>query len=136
MARTAMPLSKDPEYEQFLHASVGEDHKGFVVSVLSMLARLGIDPWREAAELAELPEDSARKRLHALTARFSDVPSLALEHGAIVTRLIEILPRGGSLRMATPRGAHSGPSPAIGGTLVYATILIVLLVAQLYFFRL
>jgi len=98
-----------------------------------MLARLGVDPWREAAELAELPEDSARKRLARLTARFSDVPSLALEHGAIAVRLIALLPRGAFPQAAAPRGANFGPSPAIGGTLVYATILIVLLVAQLFF---
>jgi hypothetical protein len=40
MARTAMPLSQDPEYEQFLHASVGEDHKGFVVSVGALHGRI------------------------------------------------------------------------------------------------
>jgi hypothetical protein len=133
MVKTAMPLSQDPEYERFLHASVGQDKKGFVVSVLSMLARLGVDPWREAAELAELSEDSARKRLDMLTARFSDVPSLALERGATVIRLIALLPRGASPRASAPRGANPGPSLIVGGTPVYAMILIILLLAQLFF---
>ncbi len=33
-----------PEFERFLHASVGEDRNGYFVTVLSALARLGLDP--------------------------------------------------------------------------------------------
>jgi hypothetical protein len=38
-----------PEFERFLYASVGEDRNGYVVTVLSTLARLGLDPWKETA---------------------------------------------------------------------------------------
>jgi hypothetical protein len=36
-----------PEFERFLYASVGEDRNGYVVTVLSTLARLGLDPWKK-----------------------------------------------------------------------------------------
>jgi hypothetical protein len=45
-----MPVStilnpNDPAFERFLYASVGEDWAGRTVSVLSVLARLNLDPW-------------------------------------------------------------------------------------------
>jgi hypothetical protein len=39
-----------PEFENFLFAPIGEDSNGMVLSVLSALARLDIDPWQEAAK--------------------------------------------------------------------------------------
>jgi hypothetical protein len=38
------------------------------LSVLSALARLNLDPWHEAAELSDLPKDTAAQRLAALIA--------------------------------------------------------------------
>ena len=55
-----------PEFDRFLHASVGEDRNGYVVTVLSTLARLGLDPWKETAELVTLGRDAARARLGTL----------------------------------------------------------------------
>ena len=98
-----------------------------------MLARLGVDPWREAEELAELPEEAARNRLEALTKRFSDVPSLPLDHRAIVARLIALLPHRASPRVATPRCMYTGPFSIILNTPIYVPIIIVLLLAQLFF---
>jgi hypothetical protein len=49
-----------PEFERFLYASVGEDRNGYVVTVLSALARLGLDPWAETADLVTLGRDAAR----------------------------------------------------------------------------
>jgi hypothetical protein len=41
-----------PEMDAFLFASVGEEEKGIPLSVLSALARLGLDPRNEAARLS------------------------------------------------------------------------------------
>ena len=49
-----------PEFDRFLHATVGEDRNGYAVTVLSTLARLGLDPWNETAELVTLGHDGAR----------------------------------------------------------------------------
>ena len=81
-----------PEFDRFLHASVGEDRNGYVVTVLSTLARLGLDPWKETAELVTLGRDAARARLGTLLARFRDVPALASDHGRIARDLSQLLP--------------------------------------------
>jgi hypothetical protein len=83
-----------PEFERFLYASVGEDRNGYVVTVLSTLARLGLDPWAETADLVTLGRDAARARLGTLLARFRDVPTLAGDHGKIARDLSQLLPEG------------------------------------------
>ncbi|MFQ1702899.1 hypothetical protein ACJ5NV_20170 [Loktanella agnita] len=85
-----------PEFDRFLYASVGEDRNGYVVTVLSTLARLGLDPWKEAAELVVLGHDAAQARLGTLLARFRDVPALASDHGRIARDLSLLLPEGRS----------------------------------------
>ena len=44
------------EFNEFLFAFVGEEKSGQQLTVLSALARLGLDPWGEAARLSELPK--------------------------------------------------------------------------------
>ena len=38
------------EFDDFLFAPIGADRIGMLLSVLSALARLDIDPWQEAAK--------------------------------------------------------------------------------------
>ena len=94
MAHVPTPLGLDPQFDQFLHTPVGNDQAGTSVTVLSMLARLGVDPWREASDLAALSQKSAWQRLDTLMERFTDVPSLVDNRADIATRLIASLPRG------------------------------------------
>jgi hypothetical protein len=81
-------------YNDFLFGSLGQDAAGTDVTVLSALARLGIDPWQEAAHLAALPREAAAEaltatilRLPARTGRDAEVPKIA-------TRLVALLPEG------------------------------------------
>jgi hypothetical protein len=85
-----------PEFNDFLYAAVGEDTTEMPLSVLSALSRLDVDPWQEAAELAELPPDTATKRLAALLARLPGGRWPQAELRAIADRLIELLPHPGS----------------------------------------
>lgn len=80
-------------YDQkgFLYSFVGEDRNGFMVTVLSTLARLGLDPWKEASELAELSEGAALTRLGVLLEKFSDVPALSYEHETVARKLVPLL---------------------------------------------
>lgn len=82
------------EFERFLYASVGEDRNGYVVTVLSTLARLGLDPWKETAELVSLGRDAAGSRLGKLLARFPDVPTLESDHRRVARDLSQLLPEG------------------------------------------
>ena len=92
MASSASVSVLGSEFDDFLYAPIGEDRNEMPLSVLSALARLDIDPWREAAELARLPRDTATQRLASLIAALPDWPSL-IRPGAIAARLIALLPR-------------------------------------------
>ena len=81
------------EFDDFLFAPIGEDRNDMPLSVLSALARLDIDPWQEAAELARLPRETATQRLALSIAALPDGASAHLEHGTIAARLIALLPR-------------------------------------------
>ena len=52
------------DLNQFLFADVGMEANGMTLSVMSMLARQGSDPWGEAGRLAELTRAEAT-RWHA-----------------------------------------------------------------------
>jgi hypothetical protein len=81
-----------PELDDFLHAPIGIERNEMPLSVLSALARLGLDPWKEAAELSELPSDCATQRLAVLIVRLPGGPWTQAEARGIALRLIELLP--------------------------------------------
>ena len=63
-----------------------------LVSVLSGLARLDVDPWQEAAKLAQLPGETATQRLASLIGALRDRDSSYLDPPTIAMRLIALLP--------------------------------------------
>ena len=93
MTHSSLDFHLAPEYEAFLFAPIGEDGHGMLLSVLSALARLNVDPWQEAAKLAGLPVNSATQRLASLIAALPDGPSEHRDAGTIAARLIALLPR-------------------------------------------
>jgi hypothetical protein len=93
MAMSMTQLGQDPAFERFLAAAVGQDRTGASVSVLSMFARLNVDPWIEAATLAKMKKASARQRLEASLARFEDVHTLVSDQGRVASGLLDFLPR-------------------------------------------
>ena len=80
-----------------------------LVSVLSGLARSDVDPWQEAAKLAQLPGDAATKELAALIGALPDRAVSYQDPRTIATRLVALLPRRfgskGGLQQAPPHGA-------------------------------
>ena len=84
------------EFNEFLFAFVGEEKSGQQLTVLSALARLGLDPWGEAARLSELPKEAAT---HALAATIGALPGgdwKVSDRQSIAVRLVNCLPRRGS----------------------------------------
>jgi len=75
MIRTAPAIALVPEFDDFLFAPIGEERNGMVLSVISALAQLDLDPWQEAANLAQLPVTTAARRLASLIASLPDRPS-------------------------------------------------------------
>jgi hypothetical protein len=66
-------LGQDTTFQRFLGATVGKDNRATDVTVLSMLARLNVDPWDEASELSKMSHAPVRSRLNTLWVRFTDV---------------------------------------------------------------
>ncbi|MFC5355552.1 hypothetical protein [Azospirillum himalayense] len=96
-----MPLR--PEYTlhqsdltEFLCAPLWEEENGSPLSVLSALARLGIDPWAEAARLAALPRGAAASALAVILRRLPAQQPEAPDALAAADRLVKLLPEGGS----------------------------------------
>ena len=92
MKNSATVLSARSEFDDFLFAHIGEEKNGMLLSVLSALARLELDPWREAAELARMPRQIARQRLRSLIEALPNQPPTRLEPETVSTRLIALLP--------------------------------------------
>jgi hypothetical protein len=81
-----------PEMDPFLFASVGEEIEGIPLSVLSALARLGLDPRNEAARLSRLTSKAATSQLARMFAQLPDRPWTSPEIRRIASRLVELLP--------------------------------------------
>lgn len=93
MTRAAATSIPGAEFNEFLFTPIGEDRNGMLVSVLSALARLDVDPWQEAAKLAQLPGEAAAQRLSSLIGSLSDRDTSYLDPPKIAARLITLLPR-------------------------------------------
>jgi hypothetical protein len=92
MPSTALHHSHGADFSRFLYAYVGADANGSVVTVLSTLARLGLDPWQEASELGALSNVAASARLSSILSRFQDVPALNLNHESVAQEISMLLP--------------------------------------------
>jgi hypothetical protein len=91
------------DFDAFLFAPIGEDTNGMPLTLLSVLARLGIDPWEEAADLAHLPLEPALQRLSSrLEAMPAGRPATAADTVNIATRLIALLHRAPAPKASTP----------------------------------
>ena len=88
---TAVGLPTD--FDAFLQAPVGEGKNGILLSVLSAFARLGIDPWQEAARLSELPRATAVEQLASLITTLPDEPSIQRDSSIHAVRLMALLER-------------------------------------------
>ena len=73
-----------------------------LLSVLSALARLELDPWQEAAKLARLPAAAATRRLASLLAALPDGARGKRDFSTVAARLIALLPRRATSRVTTP----------------------------------
>jgi hypothetical protein len=100
MARGARVPGSGPEYNSFLYATICADANGTLLSVLSAMARMNLDPWQEAANLAGMPVKAAASRLAALIAALPGTPAAPGETGLIAARLVKLLP--GQTRSVLP----------------------------------
>lgn len=100
---------KNSAFDAFLYANVGTELNGLELTILSIFARLGKDPWAEAAALAYLPRAAA---IDYLAGSISVMPLRTLpyvEAKATSARLLALLPSKAQLarQNAVPMPASS-----------------------------
>ena len=83
----------DPAFDRFLQAPFDEDRQERLLTVVSVLARLDLDPWHEAAVLAALSPAAAIERLTTLFAKVPLHASAPRDVGRIASRLVGLLPQ-------------------------------------------
>jgi hypothetical protein len=123
------------EFNEFLYSPIDSEKNGMPLSVLSALARLDLDPWEEAAQLSELPKDTAARRLASLIARVPAGPRTLADCQTIAVRLIEFLPRrssphASSISTGAARGSRKIKLPAIPVMVAIALGVAVLLITM------
>jgi hypothetical protein len=111
MTHAALAPLIGPEFDKFLYASIGEGRNGTMLSVLSALARLDVDPWREAASLARMPKEAATERLTALIAALPDEPTMDIPAKSVAADLAALLPRVGNLNAPSLNSVFAAVDP-------------------------
>ena len=119
MTRSASISRLTSEFDDFLFAPIGDERNGMLLSVLSALARLGVDPWLEAAHLTHMPEETATERMASLIAALPDRPSAQPDSASVAARLIALLPRGNATNKALRAPTPDGPAAAKSQTILF-----------------
>jgi hypothetical protein len=110
------------DLNDFLFASVGEEHNGVTLSVVSALTRLGLDPWEQAARLTPLPRARAAEALAPLIARLPIRRTQTLDDLAISRRLVELLPDQKSAPLQVRERVGAGREKYWGAMIVLVSI--------------
>jgi hypothetical protein len=84
---------KSSDFNAFLFADVGTELNGSTLTILSVLARLGKDPWAEAARWRKLPVANAIDCLAQSIVRMPLCPQSNAGARATAARLVLLLPR-------------------------------------------
>jgi hypothetical protein len=80
----------------FLSAEIGVEENGSALTMLSVLARLGHDPWGQAAVWARLSHAAATRQLADIIWQMPLPPQVLAEAPHIAARLSRLLPRQAS----------------------------------------
>jgi hypothetical protein len=96
VANTDLYALQRSDLNGFLFADVGIEASGMTLSVLSALSRLGVDPWQEAARLAQLPRQAAVEAMARLIEAMPAKMWSAAEARSIAARLVALLPARGA----------------------------------------
>jgi len=81
-------------FDDFLFATIGEEKNEMMLTVLSALTMLGVDPRQEASRLAQLPRALATQSLASMIGRLPNARWAPSDSNVISARLVELLPAG------------------------------------------
>jgi hypothetical protein len=132
MTRSSAVSTLSPEFNDFLFAPIEEDANGSLLSVLSALARLDVDPWQKAAELTGLPRDAARAALANLIVALPDGTSICRNLEESVARLVALLPSRSPRLKPSPEEILPGIRAAASvKTGLYAALFVVMMLVSM-----
>jgi len=109
-------------YDSFLFAPVCKEFNGAPLTVLSVLARMDLDPWDEAARLGAMQRANAKSALASMLNRIPGGYWSGAEVDGIAAQLVRLLPDGST--------THDQPATANAWTR-YAKYGLVLLIVAL-----
>jgi len=123
------------DLNDFLFAPIARDVNGISLTVLSALARLGVDPWTEAADLADISRDSATEKLTMLLAGVPNGPSPGADTATLAAHLVALLhtlpkPRVSTAAAALSRAAVTPQPRRVRLAIYYLFALIFMLVGH------
>lgn len=121
MATPDVTAFQRSDLNEFLFADVGTEANGMTLSVVSLFARQGTDPWGEAGRLAALPKgeaaDSLARSIATMPRGLWDLPAAVV----IAARLTGLLPARSMKGM--PQGIQRAAGwPARQSMLVLASV--------------
>jgi hypothetical protein len=92
MSHSNLSTLKNSGLNKFLFAEVGTELNGSPLTILSMLARLGKDPWAEAARWTRLPKTVMIDCLAGSISQMPLSPQAIIDARITAVRLILLLP--------------------------------------------
>jgi hypothetical protein len=119
------------EFDAFLFAPLGEDRNGVTLSVISLLARMNLDPWQEAGDLAALPAEAAASRLAVSLDSLTDPILRQANSRTMILSLLALLPRAKPAVIPTPGAAVAAVAPPDFRARIGAAIVIMSAIALL-----
>jgi hypothetical protein len=125
---------RNVEFNAFLFAPVGDDKNGMVLTVVSALARLGLDPWNEAGRLAGLPRIAATQALARMIAKLPVGDWQSSDLSEIAARLTGLLPTA-ITAASSPVGPSRPSQPVASRAAIWAVVLLLLVGATFTFAR-
>jgi hypothetical protein len=115
---------------EFLFAPVGTEANGMTLSLVSVFARLGNDPWQEADRLAGLSKPEATESLARIIASMPTSIWPLQAATTIATRLISLLPtQAGSLGQSSSASVYRAK---VGGILRIVLVLVAIAFAVVF----
>jgi hypothetical protein len=120
------------QFDAFLFAPVCEDLNGLQISVLSALARMNRDPWKEAARLAAMPKASAETALVSTLQLAAANGWDPMQANKLSARLVSLLPHAGVIATVTRDAAQRPPAPAVSLLMWLALVMTMALLAPHY----
>jgi len=97
----------------FLFAEVGTELNGSTLTILSVLARLGQDPWAEAAKWTKLPKATIIDRLAQSIAQMPLSAQAINEARSTASRLILLLPSQAARPTEAPPASRAMPKMVV-----------------------